>query len=180
MAGLTFVPALAVVNILKPVTGYASGWQILVDFPGMTQLAADFLVGVNKWKFGLFMIEGFGVTPVVHTVTGIAFLTETTFMRLILLVAIRTVAWGIPEFGFRLVTGIACERLVRAGQRKVREMMVERFWIESVSVGIPANMICVAMLAIGLGDVLAQAMKADSLLHVGVDPLMAIAAQTRL
>lgn len=177
MAGLAFLPALGVVDILQPVAGNTGGWQILVDFRGMAQRAANFFVGVNKWKFRFFVIEGFCTVPIAHAVTGFAFLTKMAFMRLVLLMAFGTGVWCISEFGFRLVTSAACNRLVRASQRKVSKMMVECVRIEQSRVGVPANVIRVAMLAFSLGNVLAQTVKAGNLLHVGIDFVMAITAQ---
>ena len=51
----------AFVDILKIMTTYAGGRNALVDLPGVTLLAGDALMCIDKRKFGLVVIIGLGL-----------------------------------------------------------------------------------------------------------------------
>ena len=178
MACLAFLPAFTIVDILQPVTGNTSSWQILVHFRGMAQCTANLFVGINKRKFRFPVIERFSVTPGLRFMTGLTFLTELAFVWLILLVARYACTWRIPELDCRFMTGVTGRWFMRASQRKISELMIEGFRIEQDRISIPANMIRVAMPAFGLNNVLSQTVKASGLFYIAIDLFMTVKTQT--
>ncbi len=180
MAGLALFTALTLMNVLQPVAGDAAGLQILIDLSSMADFAANFLVGADERILSLVVIKGLGVAPGILLVADAAFPSEPAFVWLVIFVTSNTSGWRVAEFGIGRMTSRAGNDLVRAVQRKVREMMVKSFWVKPHDIGVTTDVVGVTMLAFRLGNILAQAVKATSVAKVVIHLVVAIEAETRL
>jgi hypothetical protein len=90
VTGVAFRAETASMDVLQPVTRYASPREILVDLIHVAGGAIDALMGAFQGEFGLAVVERLYLLPVRLAVAAIAFFTEIALMRLDFLVAIDT------------------------------------------------------------------------------------------
>lgn len=119
VAAVAFRTEVIGVDILQSMAGHASLGEILIDLAGMTSRATDLLVSAPQLKFGFAVVERLYLLPICLTVAAVAFLTETTLVRINLLVAVKTKACGLSKSHFWQMTGVALNVPVGTLKRKI-------------------------------------------------------------
>ncbi len=128
----------------------------------------------------LRMIEGADPAPALLAMAALTRLSQASLMLVVGLVAIDATVWSIPELDLCLVAAFARRLLMAAHKLKIRERMIEGFFVELNDVGVPALVIGVAEIAIRFCGVGPLAVHAASLLAVAGDILVAGKAKAGL
>ena len=150
MAGLAAVAVPSPMLVLQAVAGDAGSRQTLVALADMAFRATDIAVRAQQGEPRLGVIVGLDLTPGFFPVTALARRTESSLVRIIVLVAVEAASGRLAvRLAFRM-TGVASDPLVRPRQREICERMIERLAIELDDIERASLVIRMADSAVGL------------------------------
>ena len=172
MASLAPLAVSPPMNILKLMTGSTGGGCGLVALPGVAGSAGDIAMRPKERKIRAAMVE-LRLPPRRLGVTIGASLPQLTLMRIVLFMTgsarpRRFMVWGFGHMAIG-TSGAA----VDTAQREVGKIMIECIRVEANDIGIPAFMVGMTMLAIGLGHLSPAAMETCPGLDIRRDIFMA-------
>lgn len=162
-------------NVIDAMTCDAFPCDIFIALVGVATVARGFSVLAAQRKFGLAMVKAAGF-PCLDAVAFVAFLTQSTLMGIVLVVAVVTCRRCIAVlFAFFMAAG-ACESQVCTFQGKIGLMVVEGVRVEVDNISISSNMLGMAGFTGPFFDVFYAAVESALFLDIRRDLLVAFEA----
>ena len=142
----------------------------------MTTVAGSDFVFPMQWKLCLVVIEAVGF-PSLDVMALVAILSQTFFMRIILLMAVIADRGRITVFCAVFMATHASKSQVRAFKDKIGLAMIKGVRVKIDDIGSTAYVFGMAALALKLLDIIDSTMKSTLFLNIRGNLLMAIEAQ---
>ncbi len=171
--------AATVVGIVFSVAIEAPGWRGLEGLVFVTARAFGLGVLADQRETGGFMVE-FGVGPGDSRMAVGALRTHGVAVHVIGFVAGKAVRRRIAMLTACLVALDTLGFSVSSEQWKIREIVIERVFVEMHDIGIPSFMVGMAGRAGGIPGLPGQTMKSRTCAYVGGDLLMTVETQGAL
>ena len=177
MTMFAFFSQLPSMRIVERVTTDTGLERFFVSLIWMTAVAFDLPMFAFQGKLGFPVMVEYSLAPGGFFVAVLTFLSQSFKMRVVGLVTGIAIHRRFPVFFFGVMAVVTFDRGVRSFQRKVRESVIKRVFIQMNNVRVPSFMIGVAELAFFFGDIFFQTVKSLFTNDVFVHCLVAIPAQ---
>lgn len=147
VAGLTFFALLSLVDIVEQVTADTLHFQLLfIDILlFMARRAFCLAVLAAQFELGVTVVIKFNPVPGLFSMTVLAFLSETTGVLVIVLMAGVTIRFNLDLVGILLMAGLTGYLVMASTQWKLGVLVV----IEVELLPLPRSVALLAVLAIG-------------------------------
>jgi hypothetical protein len=167
------------VLVVRFVTRLTVSRRRFVALGPVTALASDFTVSPLQWEIGPSVLEAGGL-PGALVVAVPACITDARFVRIVIGMASRALVRRFAMLLRRIVASVAACSPVCPAQRKIAQIMRERFRIESDDVGVSTAVIRVTELARLVANGRCSAVKTPLRVEVELHPRVAREAQPSL
>ncbi|MGC2780668.1 MAG: hypothetical protein WA418_34035 [Bradyrhizobium sp.] len=147
VAGLALVAVPASMHVLQLVARATAARQVLVLLSRVTGRAGHRLVRADQGKLRLAVVEFPGVGPFHRRVTVLTALAEPTAMRIDLLVTVEAARRRITIFHLGHMASGAWHTLVSIDETIIRHIVLERFLVEGIYIGLTSLVVSMALSA---------------------------------